>query len=279
MSGKLVFLDVDGTYADYGDPPSSHERAVVAARAAGHRVFLCTGRPRSMLPERITGVGFDGIVASAGAWVGLDGQVLRDLRFPPELARRTVAVLRRHDIAFILEAPDASYDAGGVRERFAAMLAQHRPSEQAGHGPHDVLDALRPWPEQGEPSFAKITFIGSRLAPQQLADELGEELTLLPSSVPGTGTHAGEIQMAGVHKAVGVAVVADHLGVAREDLVAFGDGANDVEMLQYVGTGVAIRGGDPRALAAADLLADGPRHEGLARAFAALGLLGTGGPV
>ncbi|WP_062004977.1 MULTISPECIES: HAD family hydrolase [Arthrobacter] len=62
-----VFLDVDGTYADYGVVPDAHVRAVRSARAAGHKVFLCTGRPVSMLPEHILEAGFDGLIASAGA--------------------------------------------------------------------------------------------------------------------------------------------------------------------------------------------------------------------
>ena len=92
---RAVFLDVDGTGADYGVVPEGHVRAVRAAREAGHRVFLCTGRPASMLPESIRGAGFDGLVASAGAYVEIAGEVLVDRRFPADLAARTVAALDR----------------------------------------------------------------------------------------------------------------------------------------------------------------------------------------
>lgn len=272
MARKAVFLDVDGTYADHGEVPPEHEDAVRAARDAGHRVFLCTGRPRSMLPTRLTGVGFDGIVASAGAWAQVDDEVLADRRFPAELGHQIVGVLRAHGIAFVLEAPDACYESGALRLRFEAMMAAHPPAGRARRGPMDIVAALAPWPEHGEPSFAKITFVGSPLPPDELARALGEKVMLLPSSIPDTGTHSGEIQLAGLHKAVGVQIVAAHLGVARADVVAFGDGANDVEMIAWAGTGVAIRGGNPGALAVADALADGPGEAGLARAFVELGL-------
>jgi hydroxymethylpyrimidine pyrophosphatase-like HAD family hydrolase len=48
---------------------------------------------------------------------------------------------------------------------------------------------------------------------------------------------------------------------------------NDLEMLEYAGVGVAIEGAHPRVLAAADRTAGGPRLEGLATAFAELGLV------
>ena len=57
-------------------------------------------------------------------------------------------------------------------------------------------------------------------------------------------------------------------------MIAFGDGLNDVEMLELAGIGVAIEGADPRVLAAADRTARGPEHEGLVAAFAELGLTG-----
>ncbi|QXQ08735.1 HAD hydrolase family protein [Paeniglutamicibacter sp. Y32M11] len=66
---QAAFLVVDGTYADYGVVPKAHAAAVCTARATGHKLLLCTGRPLSMLPTHILEVGFDGLEASAGAYV------------------------------------------------------------------------------------------------------------------------------------------------------------------------------------------------------------------
>ncbi|NTV39192.1 MAG: HAD hydrolase family protein, partial [Demequinaceae bacterium] len=60
---RAIFLDVDGTYAHHGLVPPAHAAAVRAARAGGHLVFLCTGRPVSLLPQHLTAAGFDGVVA------------------------------------------------------------------------------------------------------------------------------------------------------------------------------------------------------------------------
>jgi hypothetical protein len=74
---KAVFLDVDGTFVDdRGVIPPSARAAVVAARANGHRLFLCTGRSMSQLGDEILEPGFDGAIASAGGHVEYQGEVL-----------------------------------------------------------------------------------------------------------------------------------------------------------------------------------------------------------
>jgi len=268
---RAVFLDVDGTYTERGEVPAGHADAVRAARAAGHLVFLCTGRPLSMLPDRITAAGFDGVVAAAGAYVEVGGRVLLDRRFPAPLAARVVAVLDRYDVAYLLEAPDALHGPPGVDERLAALLAGHLGGD--GHeGPVDILAVLRMSADLSDVSFGKVTCFGSQVPVADLAAQVGDEVAALPSSIPGMGDSSGEIFLADITKASGIAAVVAHLGLTREDVVAFGDGPNDVGMVEYAGVGVAIEGGDPHVLAVADRTAPPPSKEGLVTAFAELGL-------
>lgn len=55
-------------------------------------------------------------------------------------------------------------------------------------------------------------------------------------------------------KGAGLALVCEHLGVDMSEVVAFGDGDNDREMLQMAGIGVAMRNATPAAKEAADVL-------------------------
>lgn len=270
-----VFLDVDGTYAHRGVVPAGHVAVVRAARALGHLVLLCTGRPRSMLPPRILEAGFDGLVAAAGGYVEIDGHVLVDSRFPVELAGRTLEVLDAHDVAYVLEAPEVLYGRPGVDERLHELLRPYLcPVDGDGReGPVDILDALRMSDDLSTASFGKVTVFASPVPVSALAEGIGPEVGALPSSIPGMGGSAGELYLTGIHKAVGIELVTEHLGIARHDVIAFGDGMNDLEMLEHAGIGVAITGADPRVIAAADRTADGPETEGLVAAFAELGLV------
>ncbi len=158
--------------------------------------------------------------------------------------------------------------------RLAGLLDGRLGGARADHeGPRDILDVLRAPDDLAGVSFGKATFFDSPVPAGVLADEIGEGVSALPASIPGMGDSAGELYLTGVTKALGLRIVADHLGLAREDLVGIGDGLNDVEMLEYAGTSVAVEGADPRLLAAADLVVPGPEREGLVTAFAELGLL------
>src|SRR3712207_5308347 len=99
---RAVFLDIDGTYADHGLAPAAHVDAVRTARDLGHLVFVCTGRPLSMVPAHILDAGFDGVITGAGARVELNGEVLKDTRFEPDLAALIVETLDAHNAAYIL---------------------------------------------------------------------------------------------------------------------------------------------------------------------------------
>jgi hypothetical protein len=68
-----------------------------------------------------------------------------------------------------------------------------------------------------------------------------------------------------VTKGSGLAFVAEHLGFRAEDTVAFGDGENDVELLEWAGFGVAVANAHPRVLAVADLVALRDVEEGVAQ--------------
>lgn len=270
---KAVFLDFDGTYADRGVVPAGHVAAVRAARAAGHLVFLCTGRPKSMLSDHALEAGFDGLVATAGGYVEVEEQVVLDLRFPADLAARALAVLDAHDADYILEAPEALHGRPGIGERVRTLLAGHFADATGRGGPQDILAQLRTSTDLSGAAFGKVTIFFSPVPVAALAEAIGDGVGVIPSSLEGMGDSAGELYVAGVHKAAGMEVVVEHFSMERRDVIAFGDGLNDVEMLEYAGIGVAIDGAHPEVLAAADHVAPGPQHEGLAAAFAALGLI------
>jgi Cof subfamily protein (haloacid dehalogenase superfamily) len=271
---RAVFLDVDGTYADYGVVPEGHVRAVQAARQAGHRVLLCTGRPVAMLPEGILNAGFDGLVASAGAYVEVAGTVLVDQRFPADLAARTVRALDAHDAVYILEAQEDLHAPPAAMERLRSILNAHFSLAPEGPvGAADIFSAVRPTRDGIGVPFAKVSVFDSPVSMEQLVREIGGPIAVVANSVADEGSHAGELYQHGISKADGVAAASAYLGIARQDTIAIGDGANDLEMLAYAGIGVAIEGSAPELLAIADRTAARPRQEGLVAAFTELGLI------
>jgi hydroxymethylpyrimidine pyrophosphatase-like HAD family hydrolase len=80
-----------------------------------------------------------------------------------------------------------------------------------------------------------------------MTDELGDTAEIVI-----TTAHLLEFNAPEATKASGVAAVAEHYGIARADVLAFGDSHNDVSMLRWAGLGVAM----PHALAEAHAAAD-----------------------
>ncbi|CAL8977736.1 Putative bifunctional phosphatase/peptidyl-prolyl cis-trans isomerase [Tessaracoccus sp. O5.2] len=269
---KAVFIDFDGTYADRGQVPAGHVAAVREARRNGHHVFLCTGRPKAMVPPRILDSVFDGMVGAAGGYVEVGDRVLADTRFPGDLAERVVAVLAAHDATFILEAPDALYGPPGIQERLREILGAALGSDGPHDGVDDILRHLRAVPDPAAASFGKVTIFASPVAVSELAHMVGPRVGALPNSVTGLTGHAGEIHLRGVNKAVGIEVAAAHLGVERGDIIGIGDGHNDLEMLAHAGTAVVVEGAAPEVMALADHVVEPPHRSGLVRGFAELGL-------
>ncbi|RAX15912.1 HAD family phosphatase [Pseudarthrobacter sp. AG30] len=279
---RAVFLDIDGTYADHGLAPDAHVDAVRTARGLGHLVFVCTGRPLSMVPGHILDAGFDGTITGAGARVEVDGEVLRDQRFEPDLGALIVETLDAHGAAYILEAPEALHGRTGVDQRLREVLGpifagrpRHDGVLSTAVDPlEDILGPMQYSDDLRSTSYAKISVFDSTVPLRRLMDKLGPGVGLIPSSLSALGDRAGEIFMAGTHKAVGIQVVEARLGLHRADIVAIGDSANDIEMLEYAGVGIAVEGGHPAVLAVADRTTAGPAGAGVALAFADLGLLG-----
>ncbi len=73
-----------------------------------------------------------------------------------------------------------------------------------------------------------------------------------------------------VTKGSGLGFLAEHLGFTRERTVAFGDGENDVELLEWAGFGVAVANAHPRVLAVADWVCPSAAEEGVAQVIEAV---------
>jgi Cof subfamily protein (haloacid dehalogenase superfamily) len=269
---RALFLDFDGTYAHHGSVPPAHADAVAQARSRGHVVFLCTGRPLSLLPDDVRSAGFDGYVATAGAYVECEGEVLLDLRFSADLVARSMRLLDDNGTLYIMETPTATYTRPGVVD---AMIehAAGLGSQEAADGIHRILDALTVVDDLSAVRPSKITSFAGHVPLPSLAALIGPEVDAIPSSLKDLGPGAGEMFLTGVNKATGIAPAIAHVGLSRDDVVACGDGPNDLEMLQFAGTSVVIEGSAPELLATADVVAAGPHKAGLVEAFGRLGLI------
>ena len=271
---KLIFLDIDGTLTPPGSniPPQSALDAIRAARAAGHKVFLCTGRNLDMLTP-VLQYGFDGVVASGGGYVTCGDQVLFDCPMTDSQRREALRLFGECGIFRTIEARDASYCDEGLAEFL----------NQASGGNSELVRwrkalekdlGIRPMAEYDGRPIYKVVFMcrsEDQLAPVKAV--LEEEFYFLVQDMAGADCINGELINKRFDKGSGVRLVAQTLGVGMEDTVGFGDSMNDLEMIQAVGKSVCMANGSPRLQALSDLVCPAVEEDGLAQGFRELGLL------
>jgi Cof subfamily protein (haloacid dehalogenase superfamily) len=229
--------------------------AIAAAQVAGIRVLVATGRMfRSVRPYlELAGIP-DPVVCYQGAVVAdpASGRFLLHDPIPLELGREAIAALE-----------DAGYSPNCYVDDELAV-SRHTPYSEAyaafQHIPVREVGDLLAWLDRpptklvavGEPT--DLDGLRTRLAP------LFAERLYVTTSLPWLL----ELGRLGVTKATGLAFTAERLGLDRERIVAFGDGENDVEAIEWAGFGISVEGGHPRLRERADWVCPGPEDDGVA---------------
>jgi len=234
--------------------------AIARARRAGLRVIVVTGRMfRSVRPYLAEAGIDDPVVCYQGAVVAdpRDGRFLRHEPIPLALAREAIAALNTESFHVNCYVHDELYVARVTPEAERYARFQQLPIHAVG----DLLAWL------SEPPTKLVT-----IDDPETLDGLEARMKArfdgrlyISKSLP----YFLEFASPAVTKASGLAFLADHVGFTPHLTVAFGDGENDVELLEWAGYGVAVANAHERVLAAADLVCPPADEEGVAQVIEA----------
>jgi Cof subfamily protein (haloacid dehalogenase superfamily) len=169
-----------------------------------------------------------------------------------EVARDAIAALEELGLPPNVYVDDELYVARETAYSRAYSGYQHLPVTEVG----DLLTWLERPP-------TKLVAVGEPEILAAARAELRRRLdgrVFLTTSLP----HLLELGHPAVTKGSGIAFVAAQLGLDLAHVVAFGDGENDVELLEVAGFGIAIEGAHPRLAAIADASCPPPEHDGVA---------------
>ena len=201
----------------------------------------------------------DPVVCYQGAVVAepVSGRWLRHEPIPLELARETIAALNGEGVGLNCYVDDELYVAEVTPE--ARRYADFQDLEL--HPIGDLLDWLDRPP-------TKLVVIGD---PEQL-DGLKQRMLdqfegrlYISKSLP----YFLEFASPDVTKAAGLEFLAEQLGFARERTLAFGDGENDIELVDWAGYGVAVENAHDLVKEVADFVCPSVDEEGVAQVLEA----------
>ena len=272
---KLIFLDIDGTLVSPGEntPPESALKAMKAAQKNGHKVFICTGRNPAMTTP-LYQYGFDGAINSAGGYITCGDKVIFDKPMSAEELDFVMNAMKSRAIFCIMEAKDASFG----DQRADRILSMKMPSklnselrrwrrvleEDMGVVPMDRYD--------GRPVY-KISFMCLRKWNLRRARRILKNHYQFVLQDFLLGIINGELISRDFDKGQGIRRVCEYLGADLKNTIGFGDSMNDLQMIETAGIGVCMGNGSKKLKKRADLICDDVEKDGLAKAFAQLGLI------
>lgn len=256
---KAVFFDVDGTLLCHGEQGirPGVSRALAALRERGVRLFLATGRHPLEYPD-FGGVAFDGYISINGQYCYRGDQVLYQNTILQEDRAALIRWLEEKDRACMF-VQDRVIFANRVNDAVREYQAfVHLPLPPIA-SPERILDG---------PLFQVMPFV----SPEEELDLL----RVMPHCRATRWSHlCSDVIPREGGKAVGILRMLEHFGLTAAEAAAFGDGENDITMLQTVGLGIAMDNASAAVKAAARRIAPPPEQDGVAHALMELGLIHT----
>jgi Cof subfamily protein (haloacid dehalogenase superfamily) len=239
-----------------------HDRTVAAlraAKAAGLHVIVVTGRMVQSLRRFLEPVGLhDPVICYQGAVVADgDWNWLRHEPIPLELAREVIAAVGDEGYGPNVYVGDELYVAEATQAARDYADFQHLQIHEVG----DVLSWL------SEPP-TKLVCVGDPTALDsvevRMKARFGRRLSI-SKSLP----YFLEFAAPGVTKGAGLDYLAARMGFTPEQTITFGDGENDVELVDWAGYGIAVQNAHERVKAVADWICPSAEVEGVAQVLEA----------
>ena len=253
---NLIFLDIDMTIWDEKlQIPESTIDAIRLARALGNKVFINTGRSRSNTRyESLDALDLDGVVAACGCHVEIGGEIKYQKLLTPEQVRTSLQVMKDEHMPVVLEG-----------------------TEHCFFDPEDFPDdpfAGTLWTSLGDRAKRlniltdsdPINKFSADITDETDFDVVCERLGSFLHFINHNGIVV-EFVPTGHSKATGMEMVRKYYDVPAENIYAFGDGMNDMEMITAAAHGVAMGNGNPELLLASDYVTDSIYEDGIYRAF------------
>ncbi|MGH2869581.1 MAG: HAD hydrolase family protein [Solirubrobacteraceae bacterium] len=255
MFPQIVACDLDGTLLrSDGTLSERTRRALAAVHAAGSMVVACTARPvRWVRP-------LAGEFGGASVAVCANGAVTWDLQGDAALAELAIEA---DVVAEVVAALTAIFPGG-------AWAVEH--THGFGHEPE-----YRPrWPVPPDTTVAavsrlldqppvKLMFRHDGHSPDDMLGPAQDALAgLVELSHSNSADGLLEISAAGVDKGSALARLCESVGVGRHEVIAFGDMPNDLSLLDWAGTAVAVANAHADVLAVATELTDSNDDDGVA---------------
>ena len=254
---KVIFFDIDGTLLSHttGQVPESAKRAIKAAQANGVKCVIATGRDlveMSKLP--VMDIGFDGYLTLNGnICLDKEKKMFAGNEIDPGEVEILVSIFQAGRLPFVLI---------GEKQRYINYVDDVViQTQNATHGTIPDIGEYK-----GEKIYQCLAFVNDETK-AKLADLLDQ------CSITSWNDTGIDIIAKTGGKAAGIQKFLDKEGLKRSQVMAFGDGENDVSMIKFAGIGVSMGNGKENLKRAADYVTTSVDDDGIENALKHFGLI------
>lgn len=262
MKYKLVVTDMDGTFLDGSSKITEKNMAAVRRlRELGIHFSPVTGRGTPGLLQ------FQPILEQKEPCVTYNGCMVVDPVTEEILYHLTLTEADARKVASLAKELDANLFIWSNNKPYALADNDTKKTYERHAGmPIEVVDSVEPLIEQGVTKY--LMFDGNRAHADYWQSVFAERAAEFDSvCVVMSGDGFLDVVNSNASKGTAVEELARSYGISREEIIALGDGFNDVPMLEYAGLGIAMANSEPDVQARADYVTGANTEDGVAQAL------------
>ncbi|MCR5491680.1 MAG: Cof-type HAD-IIB family hydrolase [Bacilli bacterium] len=257
---KIVFTDIDGTLFSHvtNRVPPSAVSAIKQMQRKGIKVFICSGRNFYLIRKSgiLDTVHPDGLITMNGSNAIIDGNIIYRYPIPSEIVDKMILFAKRLKFGLTLIEENEGH-INMIDDRVISA--------------HEKYGTRFPQPRHYPDHYDRTVY-------QMIAfcDDFEENLILPHLGVCKSARwdeFAVDIMLKDSDKAKGVMSVLDYYGYEPSQAMSLGDALNDIEMLRYTGTSVAMGNAKEEAKKEATYVTDDIDEDGWANACRYFGLI------
>ncbi len=258
---KIAFIDIDGTMLDYSknmnEPSQNTINAFKQYRENGNILICATSRAR--LPITVQKEWFDGFVLNNGQYVEYQNEILLNNIFNLEQIEFLHHIFKENRAGSSFQGVNGYWLADEYKE-FAIKHSMHYGAKR-----EDLEKLALPFNLKLIEASAITASFDNERDMRNVEKALPEDWEIHAYYDPSDLRI--DIHLPGHTKGSSCMKVVDKAGLKQTDSFAFGDGLNDIEMLELVGYGVAMGNAEDKVKTIADVVTDDLFNDGLAKAF------------
>lgn len=266
---KLIATDIDGTLLDRHGKISEYTKEVFkTAKAMGIHTVIATGRTLSALPEVIKAMDcFEYVVTCNGTTIYHmpDAGKVYENMMSPELVRGITDIFKQYDFPVEVFLDGKAYTTRAYYENACILnIPEHmKHYVQTTRLPQDDIYAFI------DENIERIEAMDMVIDDMALKMEIRKGVEALPDIyVTSSVSHYIECSSGSACKGEALKELGRILGISPQNMMTFGDGENDLEMIEIAGIGVAVENGYDLLKRAADQIAPSNNCDGVAKTIA-----------